>query len=67
MEIKRKSIEPRAYEKSHSEKIICSKCGMVLKSSNKGIVGDNNIAFCEYCYKNLLFPNLHENYLEILN
>jgi formylmethanofuran dehydrogenase subunit E len=67
MEIKRKSIEPRAYEKSHSEKIACSKCGRVLMSSHEGIIGDNNIAFCEYCYKSLLFPNLHENCLEIVN
>jgi len=67
METKKNIIALRTYEKSHSEKIACSKCGMVLKSSRKGIVGDNNIAFCEYCYKNLLFPNLHENCLEIVN
>jgi len=67
METKKNIIDLRAYEKSHSEKIACSKCGRALMSSHEGIVGDNNIAFCEYCYKNLLFPNLHENCLEIFN
>jgi len=67
MGIKRKHIEPLSYEKSYSEKIACSKCGRVLISPHEGIVGDNNVAFCEYCYKSLLFPNLNENYLEIVN
>ena len=66
MEIKRKHIEPRAYEKSYSEKIACSKCGRVLMSTHEGIVGDN-IALCESCYKNLLFPNLRECCMEVLD
>lgn len=35
-------------------------------SSHEGIVGDN-IAFCEPCYKSLLFPNLREHYMEVLD
>jgi formylmethanofuran dehydrogenase subunit E len=67
METIRNYIEPRTYEKSPSGEISCSKCGRVLMSSHEGIVGDNNIAFCEYCYKNLLFPNLHDCYMEVLD
>ena len=66
METRRNSIEPRAYEKSHSGRITCSKCGRVLMSSHEGIVGDN-IAFCESCYESLLFPNLRERYMEVLD
>jgi len=65
MEIKRKHIEPRTYKKSHSEKVACSKCGRALMSSHEGIVGNNNIAFCEYCYESLLFPHFREHYMEI--
>ena len=64
---KKNIIDLRTYEKLHNEKITCSKCGRVLLSSHEGIVGDNNIAYCEYCYKKLLFPNLHENCLETFN
>lgn len=67
MEIMRNSIEPGAHEKSHKGKLICSECGMALKSPHEGIVGDNNIAYCVSCYKHILFPNLDENYLEIFD
>jgi len=67
VETRRNSIEPRAYEKSHSGEIICSKCGRLLMPSHEGIVDDANIAFCESCYKNLLFPNLRECYMEVLD
>jgi hypothetical protein len=36
-------------------------------SSHEGIIGDNNITFCESCYKNSLFPNLRECYMEVLD
>ena len=65
METKKNIVPLSAYEKSHSEKIPCSKCGRVLMSSREGIVGNNNIAFCEYCYESLLFPHFHEYYMEI--
>jgi formylmethanofuran dehydrogenase subunit E len=65
METKKNIIEFRTYKKSHSDKITCSKCGRLLVSSHEGIVGDNNIAFCEYCYENLLFPHFREHYMEI--
>ncbi len=64
METKKNIIKLKTYEKSRRDKITCSKCGRVLMSCHDGIVGNNNIAFCEYCYKNFLFPHLHENYLE---
>ena len=66
METIRNYIEPTPYEESHSGTISCSKCGRVLMSSHEGIVGDN-IAFCEYCYKNHMFPNLHDCYMEVLD
>ena len=65
METKKNTIELKTYEKSHSDKIICSKCGRVLVSSHEGIVGNNSIALCEYCYESLLFPHYHEHYMEI--
>lgn len=65
MESNGKHVEASEYERSHSDKIVCSKCGRVLISSHEGIVGDNNIAFCEYCYKVMLFPNFHEHSMEI--
>ena len=65
METKKNIIHLRTYEKSRSKKITCAKCGRVLMSSHDGIVGDNNIAFCEYCYESLLFPHFREHYMEI--
>ena len=65
MENKKDIVALSAYEKSHRDKITCSKCGRVLVSSHEGIVGNNNIAFCDYCYKSLLFPHVSECYMEI--
>jgi len=31
------------------------------------IVGENNSALCEHCYKNLLFPNFHDHFTELLD
>lgn len=65
MEITKNIIKLKTYEKSQSKKVACSKCGRVLVSSHEGIVGNNNIAFCEYCYQSLLFPHFREHYMEI--
>jgi len=67
MVTERSSIEPTIHEASCGDNFTCSKCGRVLMSSHEGIVGDNNIAFCESCYKNLLLPNLREYYMEALD
>jgi formylmethanofuran dehydrogenase subunit E len=67
METTRNGMEPRTYKKPHSGEIFCSKCGRALMSSHEGIVDDTNIAFCESCYKNSLFPNLRECYMEVLD
>jgi formylmethanofuran dehydrogenase subunit E len=67
MGTRRNRIEPRTHKEPSSARISCSKCGRVLMSSHEGIVGENNIAFCESCYKNLLFPNLRECYMEMLD
>jgi hypothetical protein len=63
----RSEIESMAHETSPLETMACSICGIVLKSPQEGIVGDNNIAYCVSCYKHLLFPNLDENYIEIID
>jgi len=65
MKTKKNIIELRTYEKSHGDKNICSKCGRVLVSSHEGIVGNNNIAFCEYCYESLLFPHYRKHCMDI--
>ena len=65
METKKDIVDLRTYDKLHREKVACSKCGRVLVSSHEGIVGNNNIAFCEYCYESLLFPHFREHYMEI--
>ena len=65
METKKHIIQARTYETTHSAKVACSKCGKILISSHEGILGDNNIVFCDYCYKSLLFPHVSECYMEI--
>jgi len=65
MKAERKSIEPTIHQASGNDDFTCSKCGRVLMSSHEGIIGDNNIAFCEPCYKSLLFPNLRECSMEV--
>jgi formylmethanofuran dehydrogenase subunit E len=67
MEIKKNITEPRAHEKSHEAKIVCSECGMEVKSSFDWIKGENGRALCIFCYKNHMFPNLDENYMEIFD
>lgn len=67
MEIKRNSTEPRAGEKTPEGKIICSECGMALKSSHEWIMVANDSALCVFCYKSYMFPHLDENYMEIFD
>ena len=67
MESKTSSNDLKIDEKIHNTKNVCSVCGRVLLSSHEGIVGDNNITFCEYCYKNLMFPNFHDHYMEMVD
>ena len=67
MEIKRNLAEPKAHEKSHEGKIICSECGMALKSSHRWITAGNDRALCTSCYTGYMFPNLDENYMELFD
>jgi len=67
MEIKRTSTEPRAHEKPREGSIICSECGMALKSCHEWIMAGNDGALCIFCYKDYMFPNLDENYMEIFD
>jgi formylmethanofuran dehydrogenase subunit E len=67
MEIKRTSTEPRAHETAHEGRVICSECGMPLKSFHEWIMVDNDRALCMFCYKSYMFPNLDENYMEIFD
>ena len=64
---KRNAPKPMIHEISYDNRLVCSKCGKVLRSSHEGIVDDNNIAFCESCYRNMLVPNLRECYMEALD
>ena len=63
MEIKRNITEIRAHEGT----IICSECGMALKSFNEWIRGDNDRVLCVFCYKDYMFPNLDEHYMELFD
>jgi len=67
METKMNRVALRKDEGLLTDKISCSICGKVLDSSFKGIVGENNSVLCEHCYKNLLFPNFHDHFTELLD
>ena len=67
MGIKRNNTESRAHETVHDGKIICSECGMALKSSHELIMVGDDRALCIFCYKNYMFPNLDENYMELFD
>jgi len=67
METKRNIAEPGAHETSHEGKIICSECGMALKSFHEWITVGNDRALCMFCYKSYMFPHLDENYMEIFD
>jgi formylmethanofuran dehydrogenase subunit E len=67
MEIKRTNTEPRAHETAHEGPIICSECGMALKSFHEWISVGNDRALCVFCYKSYMFPHLDENYMEIFD
>jgi formylmethanofuran dehydrogenase subunit E len=67
MDIKRNVIEARAHETAPEGKITCSECGMALNSFHEWIMGDNDRALCILCYKDYMFPNLDENYMEIFD
>jgi len=65
--MKRNLAEPKAHEKSHEGKIICSECGMALKSSHEWITVGNDRVLCTSCYTSYMFPNLDENYMELFD
>lgn len=46
------------------EAVNCSRCGREVKSLQEWIKGGNNVILCEFCYGNLLYPNVSENLTE---
>ena len=67
MDIKPNIVESMAHDTSHDGKIVCSECGMELRSSHEWVRGDNDKVLCIWCYKDYMFPHLDENYMEIFD
>jgi len=53
------SIAAKGNEMPPLGKLICSICGMALKSPYEGVAIDNGIVYCAHCYQTFLFPNIH--------
>jgi hypothetical protein len=59
MVMEKSTIAAKGHEMPPLGTLICSICGMALKSSYEGIAIDSGIAYCAHCYQAFLFPNIH--------
>lgn len=65
MEIEKDLYEPTVDNSDNVGKVKCSKCNRKILSPYKMIgswTGNDNNVLCEYCYENLIFPFLNDNY-----